>query len=107
MLTKILEAMRESRGPLSLRQLGRELGVEESALRGMFDYLARKGYVTEEYRDSGQGCRRCEGRCLYRGCPRTTDGRREPAGYSLTMPSRFAFHVRSSGGFRTSDYQLR
>jgi len=84
MLAKILDYLSGSDGLLDLRQLSRELGVEESALRGMLDYLVRKEYLREEHCVSGQSCKGCYRGCVSPGSPHLPDERGKPIGYTLT-----------------------
>lgn len=42
-LYAVLDAIKNAGGPVSLGQLGRELGVEPAALQGMIDFWVRKG----------------------------------------------------------------
>lgn len=76
MLFKILERIEKAGGLVTLGELGAELGVEESALRGMLDYLAFKGYIDtvspglgRERRCSACGCFPCTASCLFRAGP--------------------------------------
>jgi len=84
MLFKILDVLKSNDGILNLHQLGCELGVEESALRGMMDYLVRKEYLKEEYCDSGQSCERCHKGCFSAGSPHFPYDEGRPMGYTLT-----------------------
>ncbi len=43
MLYEVLEAIEQAGGPVTLPQLSRALGVEESALRPMVDFWVHKG----------------------------------------------------------------
>lgn len=76
MFEEILRALKDSKGPLTVRELAGRIGVEESALEGMLDFLERKGrlsvYRPGECDESGP--ERCTG-CVYRGgCPSTGSG---------------------------------
>ena len=42
-LRSVLAAFEDARGPLSLADLSRELGIETGALEGMLDFWLRKG----------------------------------------------------------------
>lgn len=43
MLYEVLQAIEQAGGPVTLPQLSRRLGVEESALRPMVDFWVQKG----------------------------------------------------------------
>ena len=75
MLQSVLEQIRKSDGVVSLDELSRKLGIEESALEGMLDYCVRKGILLEStnyaevdvcYSVVGGCGSNCEG---YNGCP--------------------------------------
>ncbi len=67
MLTRILKEFRESKGAISLNDLSRRLGVEQSVLAGMLETLVRQGKLREvrRARVSG-GCHYSSGSC--HGC---------------------------------------
>jgi hypothetical protein len=46
-LRQLLRELESSKGPVSLNELSRTLGVEPSALEGMITYLVRKGRLKE------------------------------------------------------------
>lgn len=63
-LENIVEELESSDGPLTKKELAKRVGVEESALEGMLEFLERKGKLSV-YRPSG--CPRCDaGPCV--GC---------------------------------------
>lgn len=71
MLHAILHELQTASGPLTLRQLSRKLGVQESALEGMIQFWVRKGRLAVS---EGQGGVRemqvCTGfACGLRACP--------------------------------------
>lgn len=84
MLSEILDALERSEGLLNLRQLSRVLGVEESALRGMLDYLVVRGYLKAECCDIGRGCEGCSLRCGSQYSPGFPDRESLVTGYTLT-----------------------
>ncbi len=88
MLAKILDTIRGSKGLMNLRQLSCKLGVEESALRGMIDYLVRKGYLREEHCDSVRGCAGCQRGCAYPASTQSPDEDRKPIRYSINEKRR-------------------
>jgi hypothetical protein len=61
MLAEILEAFRETGGPLDLEELSRRLGTDRSALEGMLELLVRQGKLKEVSLGSTQ-CDHCSGR---------------------------------------------
>ncbi|MBN2168709.1 MAG: HTH domain-containing protein [Actinobacteria bacterium] len=46
MLEKIIEILKTAEGPLTLKELSREMNIDPQALRGMLEYLDRKGRLT-------------------------------------------------------------
>ncbi len=46
MLKEILEEIEKSPGPTTVRELSRRLGIDEEALKGMLDFLSRKGRIS-------------------------------------------------------------
>ena len=69
MLQRILQALEDARGPVSLDALSRELGVERSALEGMIALGVRKGRLRDSALAPG-----CAGGCgshcgSAAGCP--------------------------------------
>ena len=64
MLSHIVEEFRNAKGPLTLSEMARRLGVEHSALEGMVQFLVRKGKL----RAAGTDTTAC-GQCgLRSGC---------------------------------------
>lgn len=70
MLKEILEKLEKTGQPVTLRELSRELGIEPDALRGMLEYLDRKGKVAfrcGECTDAAaSSCRYCTRGCIVR-----------------------------------------
>ena len=64
-LREVLDAF-EQTGPLSLAQLARQLGAEETALEGMLRFWVNKGRLREV---NSQNCDACDVR---QGCPLLT-----------------------------------
>lgn len=63
-LEKIMEEVEQANGPLTKKELAQRVGVEESALDGMLEFLERKGRLSV-YTPSG--CAGCDaGACV--GC---------------------------------------
>lgn len=63
-------------GPVNVKELARKVGVEESALMGMLEFLERKGKL-EIYRPAtcdGSGAVTCEACVFGRGCARKKGG---------------------------------
>lgn len=78
MLEKIMKEVKDAKGPLTVRDLSRRLGVEESAMEGMLEFLERKGRLSV-YRPGGE-CEECAAttclECVFRGsCPGAADGK--------------------------------
>ncbi|MCA9924651.1 MAG: winged helix-turn-helix transcriptional regulator [Anaerolineales bacterium] len=46
MLNKILNALQQTSGPISLRELSRKLDIEANALSGMIEVLVQKGKLS-------------------------------------------------------------
>jgi hypothetical protein len=61
MLTEILQAFKETSGPIDLAELSRRLGTERTALEGMLQTLVRQGKLREVEPGSSQ-CSHCAGR---------------------------------------------
>ncbi len=61
MLSRILEELREAKGPLDLNEMSRRLGVERRALDGMLQFLVRKGRL-REVGPIAEACSHCTGR---------------------------------------------
>lgn len=69
MLKEILREIEDSGGPMTVKELARRLEVEESALRGMLDYLERKGRLSVYDPESDEcGPVSCESCIFSRGC---------------------------------------
>jgi hypothetical protein len=71
MLHAILHELQTASRPMTLRQLSRKLGVQESALEGMIDFWVQKGRL-ERSPGAGAGAevRVCSGGlCALRTCP--------------------------------------
>ena len=76
MLNHVLETIKKSEGSLSLAELGRELGVEQSALEGMISFWVRKGKIRVEGEHpvagtdhAACGTSSCGPDCNPQGCP--------------------------------------
>jgi len=61
MLSEILKTFRQTRGPLDLNELSRQLGAERSALEGMLELLVRQGKL-KEVTPGSEGCAHCNDR---------------------------------------------
>lgn len=82
MLEEIMREVEKARGPLTVRELARRVGVEESALEGMLGFLERKGRLSV-YRPD-EGCEECSviscPDCVFRAsCPAAGHGRKGDA----------------------------
>lgn len=68
MLEEIMKELENSSGPLTTRELARRLGTEEGALKGMLEFLERKGKLSV-YRPDKE-CSECGGltcvTCVFR-----------------------------------------
>lgn len=60
MLSRILEQLKEAKGPLDLNEMSRRLGVERSALDGMLQLLVRKDRL-REVGPTTEACSHCAG----------------------------------------------
>ncbi len=73
MLHAILHELQTASGPMTLRQLSRKLGVQESALEGMIQFWVRKGRLVVEQGQGGAVAAEatlCSGAvCGLRACP--------------------------------------
>lgn len=73
MLYRVLQEIESSRGPVSLNDLSRRLGLERSALQGMIAYWVRKGRLIDDYAaalESGCGRQDCAASCpAAHSCP--------------------------------------
>jgi predicted transcriptional regulator len=65
MLTEIMNEFRKTAGPISLSGLSQRLGIEQNALEGMLETLARQGKI----REVGDKQTACAGCSSYSGCP--------------------------------------
>ena len=65
-LSQVLDAFEESKGPLTMSQIARDLHVSPARLEGMIQYWVRKGKLQETvaYSDCGT-CGRGEGDCPF------------------------------------------
>ncbi|MCE1254001.1 MAG: FeoC-like transcriptional regulator [Anaerolineae bacterium] len=73
MLTAIVNEMRNSSGPVTLRYISRKLSLDESAVEGMIETLIHKGIVRDHarYLQELQTCGDvsfCNG-CSQKNCP--------------------------------------
>ncbi len=62
MLRRVLQELEAARGPLSLDELSRQLGIERDALNGMLQALVRLGHL----RVDGTALAACDQHCV--GC---------------------------------------
>lgn len=88
-LERVPAEARSAAGPVRLRELAHRGGVEESALRGMVDILAHKGFLSETQSSistRGLACygAACDKACVgISGCPFIAE---TPTSYRLEMP---------------------
>lgn len=62
-LDRLVFELEATKGPILLTELGRRLGVQPSALRGMIDVLASKDAITVPAAASGAGAFACGAAC--------------------------------------------
>ena len=77
MLDDIMREVKNSKGPITVKELARRLDVEESALEGMLDFLEMKGRLSV-YRP-GEECQErgvvsCVSCVFAAGCPGSRKG---------------------------------
>ncbi len=63
MLKKVITAIQQARGPVSVRELSQQLDTDANALSGMIEYLVQKGklsvddaFQADPHTDSGCSC---------------------------------------------------
>lgn len=70
MLKEILKKLKKAGQPVTLKELSQDLGIDPEALRGMLEYLNRKGKVVFQYGDCGEpsasSCKDCRRGCTVR-----------------------------------------
>ena len=79
MLSEILKIFKEANEPLDLRGLGRRLGVEGSALKGMLELLVHQGKL----REVGPGTEACVHCAGHLGCAQIQTGNLTGKTYEL------------------------
>lgn len=62
MLRELLRLVETAEGPISLAELGRQLGVAPAVLEGMLDHWVRKGRLTVSG-GAAAACGSCAGHC--------------------------------------------
>jgi predicted Zn-ribbon and HTH transcriptional regulator len=77
MLDDVMRELEGNKGPMTVRELARRLGVEQGALEGMLEFLERKGRLSV-YRP-GEECEECGvvscASCIFRAsCPAGVEG---------------------------------
>jgi predicted Zn-ribbon and HTH transcriptional regulator len=81
LLEEIIREIEKEPGPLTVKELARRLGIEQSALEGMLEFLERKGRLSVYRPDECEECGLVScAACVYgRSCPVKEDkkGRRE------------------------------
>lgn len=92
MLSRVLEQFEKAKGPLTLSEMARRLGIESSALEGMVQFLVRKGKL----RQVGPDTTACDSCGLRSGCSHRLAG-------GLMGMARVV--DRAKRGFRTTTHQ--
>jgi hypothetical protein len=79
LLDEIMREIEKNEGPMTVKGLAGRLGVEESALEGMLEFLAGKGRLSLVRAGEWEECRAmpCDVCALRRCCP---EGGKEGAG---------------------------
>ena len=87
MLHAILHELQTASGPVTLRQLSRKLGVQESALAGMIQFWVQKGRLSLTESAGGMAeMQVCSSQACFRSCPGPAQCplvTQMPAGYHL------------------------
>ena len=71
MLKKVLREIQIAEGPITIKELSRNLGIDPHALDGMLEFWVRKGRITtneKSYSNDSTGCNKsCSGTpdCVY------------------------------------------
>ncbi|NLV74638.1 MAG: helix-turn-helix domain-containing protein [Chloroflexi bacterium] len=73
MLRRVLRALADVKGPVSLPELAAHLGLDEAILTAMLDDLVRLGYLCDALKGGPAACVECRG-CA--GCPPGVGDRR-------------------------------
>jgi hypothetical protein len=63
MLQAVLTAFEEARGPISLNEMARDLGIAPGMLDGLIEHWVRKGKVRAC--SGGSACASCHSACSY------------------------------------------
>ena len=76
MFDEILKEVEQANGPLSVRELADRLGVEESALEKMLEFLEKKGKLSVYRPGECDGCGvvSCRSCVFGGGCPEAKKG---------------------------------
>ncbi len=69
MLQQILLELEATQGPVSLSDLARNLGVEQSALKGMIEFWVRKGRLKDDAQEAKAIHSLCSGAICGGDCP--------------------------------------
>ena len=83
MLSRVLEQFEKAKGPLTLSEMARRLGVERSALEGMVQFLVRNGKL----RQVGPAAAACAQCSLRPGCGYHLPGRLMGTAYEIAKNS--------------------
>jgi Mn-dependent DtxR family transcriptional regulator len=69
LLDEIMNEIENADGPITLKELARRVGAEESALEGMLEFLEKKGRLSLVRAGEWEQCRvtSCEA-CAFRKC---------------------------------------
>jgi len=76
MFDEIMQAVENAHGPISVKDLAGRLGIEESALEKMLEFLEKKGKLSVYRPGDCQGCGvvSCKSCVFGGGCPEAKKG---------------------------------
>jgi len=70
MLNQVLREIKMAKGPITIHELSRKMGVEPNAMEGMIHFLVHKGLLQDD--DTVKKCNMDSGACSASSC-RTSD----------------------------------
>jgi hypothetical protein len=85
MLKQVLDRVRLADSPISLNELSHELGVEQSALEGMIDYLVQRGKLRDDDEQLAAVVPACESGGCGGACPGV-----QHCSFTVKMPRTFS-----------------
>lgn len=56
MLHQVLSEIKNARGPITVSELSRKLGIQPAALEGMIEFWVRKGRLQRDDQEIGESC---------------------------------------------------